>query len=179
MTGYNTNTAVTISSCDIDGVTNWSASCDGHHYWALYFTGKNDQITMKGNYIRNTSGRSPKLDDGVLLHAVNNYWLDNSGHAFEGEGSYALVEGNVFQNVKASQDPQFTGETFAPTSASTACQTGLNRNCQPDIYGSTPALTGMDDSFLAKFNGLPIAPADSPYTAQKNVPNYAGYGIIA
>ena len=33
---------VTISNCKIDGSTDWSATCDGHHYWAMYFTGSQD-----------------------------------------------------------------------------------------------------------------------------------------
>lgn len=33
VSGYNANTKVTISNCEINGVTNWSATCDGHHYW--------------------------------------------------------------------------------------------------------------------------------------------------
>lgn len=33
---------VTISNCHIDGTTDWSATCDGHHYWSVYFAGSND-----------------------------------------------------------------------------------------------------------------------------------------
>lgn len=33
---------VTISNSKIDGTSRWSASCDGYHYWALYFTGSSD-----------------------------------------------------------------------------------------------------------------------------------------
>jgi pectin lyase len=33
VSGFNPNTGITISNCDIDGNTNWSATCDGHHYW--------------------------------------------------------------------------------------------------------------------------------------------------
>jgi pectate lyase len=91
---------VTISNCEIDGSSTWSATCDGHHYWAVYLTGSNDMVTMKGNYIHHTSGRSPKVGGNTLLHAVNNYWYANSGHAFEvGTGASIVAEGNVFQNV--------------------------------------------------------------------------------
>jgi pectin lyase len=73
---------------------------DGHHYWAMYLTGSNDLVTMKGNYIHHTSGRSPKVGGNTLLHAVNNYWYANSGHAFDnGAGGMVVAEGNVFQNV--------------------------------------------------------------------------------
>jgi pectin lyase len=40
--GNNASNRVTISNCKIDGTTSWSATCDGHHYWGLYFTGSND-----------------------------------------------------------------------------------------------------------------------------------------
>lgn len=43
--GYETNTGVTISNSEFNGETSWSASCDGHHYWALYFTGTDDQVS--------------------------------------------------------------------------------------------------------------------------------------
>lgn len=61
VTGYNANTAVTVSNCEFDGQTSWSASCDGYHYWTQFFTGDGDQITFKNNYVHHTSGilRSP------------------------------------------------------------------------------------------------------------------------
>lgn len=40
--GNNASNRVTISNCKIDGATSWSASCNGQHYWALFFTGSND-----------------------------------------------------------------------------------------------------------------------------------------
>jgi pectin lyase len=98
--GEKASNRVTISNCEIDGSSTWSATCDGHHYWAVYLTGSNDMVTMKGNYIHHTSGRSPKVGGNTLLHAVNNYWYANSGHAFEvGTGASIVAEGNVFQNV--------------------------------------------------------------------------------
>ena len=33
---------VTISNSKIDGTTSWSATCNGYHYWDLYFTGSSD-----------------------------------------------------------------------------------------------------------------------------------------
>ena len=49
------------------------------------------------------------------MHAVNNYWYANSGHAFEGEGAYALVEGSVFQNVNDPEDDKSQLSIFALT----------------------------------------------------------------
>lgn len=40
--GNNASNRVTISNNKIDGTTSWSATCDGYHYWGLYFTGSND-----------------------------------------------------------------------------------------------------------------------------------------
>jgi len=37
--GENASNRVTISNCEIDGSSTWSATCDGHHYWAVYLTG--------------------------------------------------------------------------------------------------------------------------------------------
>lgn len=40
--GNGASNRVTISNCKLDGATSWSATCDGQHYWGLYFTGSND-----------------------------------------------------------------------------------------------------------------------------------------
>lgn len=64
---------VTISNSNIDGESTHSATCDGYHYWNLYFTGANDQITFKNNYVHHFSGRAPKINGNTVVHAVNNY----------------------------------------------------------------------------------------------------------
>lgn len=68
--GNDASHRVSVTNNEFDGVTNWSATCDGHHYWAIYLTGSSDLVTMKGNYIHHTSGRSPKVSSNTLLHAV-------------------------------------------------------------------------------------------------------------
>ena len=41
------------------------------------------------------------VDGSTLLHAVNNIWTDNSGHAFDlTAGGHVVAEGNAFYNVK-------------------------------------------------------------------------------
>ncbi|POM61180.1 Pectin lyase-8 [Phytophthora palmivora] len=69
-----TNTAsvksMTISNCDFDGYTEYSASCDNRHYWTMLFYGTETQVSLVNNYIHQTSGRSPKMDtctEPVLL----------------------------------------------------------------------------------------------------------------
>lgn len=37
---------ITISNHFIDGRTSWSATCDGYHYWAIYFAGSSDVSTL-------------------------------------------------------------------------------------------------------------------------------------
>ncbi|KAJ3575040.1 hypothetical protein NPX13_g4165 [Xylaria arbuscula] len=111
--GSNPSNRVTISNNFIDGRTSWSATCDGYHYWNLYFTGSNDLITFKGNYILHTSGRAPKVGGNTLLHAVNNYWYQSSGHLFEVDsGAMILAEGNVFQNAGNMVDSTVSGKIF-------------------------------------------------------------------
>jgi pectin lyase len=46
--GNGASNRVTISNSEIDGYSSWSATCDNHHYWAIYITGSNDLVTMKG-----------------------------------------------------------------------------------------------------------------------------------
>lgn len=132
---------------------------------------------MKGNYIHHTSGRSPKIDEGAFVHLPNNYWYANSGHAFEGADGYALVEGSVFQNV-VETITDWSGEMFAPTSDTSACQSALGRDCQANIFGSSPTLSGDDTGVLNEFSGLHVADAVDASSAQSSVPNYAGVGKL-
>ncbi|KAL1872410.1 hypothetical protein Daus18300_004381 [Diaporthe australafricana] len=180
--GYEASNRVTISNTEIDGSTSWSATCDGHHYWGLYFTGSNDLITLKGNYIHHTSGRSPKVGGNTLLHAVNNYWYANSGHAFEVDaGAMVVVEGSVFQNVvNEVEASSFAGKMFnSPDSTSNAaCSSYLGHTCQLNAFGSSTGYSAKDTSFFSNFQGKNIASASTATSAQSSVPNSAGIGKI-
>jgi pectin lyase len=174
---------ITISNSEIDGATSWSATCDGHHYWGIYLTGSSDLVTMKGNYIHHTSGRSPKVAGNTLLHAVNNYWYANSGHAFEVDaGAMIISEGNVFQNVVNVVDPGSTvaGKIFTSPDSTTnaACTAYLGHACQLNAYGSSTSYKGTDTSFFTYFTGKNIASASSASSAQSSVPSNAGFGKI-
>lgn len=68
--GTKADNRVTISYSLIDGRSDWSATCNGHHYWGLYLDGSNDMVTLIGNYFYNLSGRMPKVQGNTLLHAV-------------------------------------------------------------------------------------------------------------
>ncbi|KAK3201503.1 hypothetical protein GRF29_185g1144629 [Pseudopithomyces chartarum] len=173
--GNNASNRVTISNNDFDGNTNWSATCDNHHYWTLYLTGSNDLVTLKGNYIHHTSGRSPKVGGNTLLHAVNNYFYANTGHAFD-NGANVVAEGNVFQNVNTpllGNSGQFFGSPS--TGANAVCSATLGHVCQVNTFGSSGTLGGTNTAFLSNFKGKSVASAGA---ASANVANTAGVGKI-
>jgi pectin lyase len=175
--GTGASNRVTLSNNEFDGTTSWSATCDGHHYWAIYLTGSSDLITMKNNYIHHTSGRSPKIGGNSLVHAVNNYWYANSGHAFDiAAGGQVVAEGNVFQNVVTPLLGN-AGKLFGATSAaaSAACTANLGHTCQLNAFGSSGTLGGTDTAFLSNFKGKSVAAAS---TASSAVAGTAGVGKI-
>ena len=79
--GQDANHRITISNSFINGKTRYSASCNGHTYWGEEMVGKDDSITWYANYVYMTSGRSPALSGGTLLHAANNVFSDKIGRA--------------------------------------------------------------------------------------------------
>jgi pectin lyase len=124
--------SMTISNSDFDGNTDYSATCDGHHYWSFIFYGVT-RFSMLNNYIHGTSGRSPKIGGdsaaNVVAHVANNFWGNNSGHSFEiGANAWVLAEGNYFSNTKM---PLYTGKDGALYAASSEdeCNSLLGRAC--------------------------------------------------
>jgi pectin lyase len=176
--GNGASNRVTLSNNEFDGQTSWSATCDGHHYWAIYLTGSQDLITMKGNYIHHTSGRSPKIGGNSLVHAVNNLFSDNTGHAFDnGQGGMTIAEGNVFQNVKTPLLENVGAFFGSPsTSANAACSSKLGHVCQLNAFGSSGALGGTDTGFLSNFSGKSVASAGAANAG--TIQNGAGVGKI-
>lgn len=172
---------MTISNSEIDGTSSWSATCDNHHYWALYFTGSQDQVTLKGNYIHNTSGRSPKVAGNTLLHAVNNLWEDNSGHAFEvSDGAMILAEGNAFSNVRSPiEDASAGGSIFTvgDSTAAASCEQALGRACEVNVLDGSGEFVGTSDtSFMSNFGGSEPAAADA--ASGESIKSGAGVGKI-
>ncbi|KAL3670534.1 hypothetical protein V7S43_004848 [Phytophthora oleae] len=140
---------VTISNSDFDGKTEYSSSCDGHHYWGFIITGKKTEVTLVGNAIHGMSGRGPKVggtDDNVIAcHAVNNYFYDNTGHAFDvSERGYVLAEGNYFDNVKTPVQPDGKGSIFIPTSAGD-CKATSGCDCQVNVLTDSGILTSNSE----------------------------------
>ncbi|TDZ67349.1 Pectin lyase [Colletotrichum trifolii] len=178
--GNGANNRVTISNNEIDGSTSWSATCDNHHYWGVYLTGSNDMVTFKSNYIHHTSGRAPKIAGNSLVHVVNNYFYDNTGHAMEADaGAQVVLEGNIFQNVKAAMQSGLAGKVFSSPDSNTnkVCSANLGHACQLNAYGSSGSLTGSDSSFLGNFAGKNIASAGTSNDA-KTAQTSAGFGKI-
>ncbi|KAL4926717.1 polysaccharide lyase family 1 protein [Aspergillus undulatus] len=179
--GSNASNRVTVSNSYFNGVTSYSATCDGYHYWGIYLTGSNDLVTLKGNYIYHMSGRSPKVASNTLLHAVNNYWYDSSGHAFEiDSGGYVLAEGNVFQNIPTVVEGTVAGQLFTSPDSNTnqVCQTYLGHTCQLNGFGSSGTFNQEDTAFLVNFEGKNVAGAAAYTVAQSSVPGNAGQGKL-
>lgn len=111
-------------------------------------------MTFTGNYIHHTSGRSPKLEFNSYWHVYNNFWFNNTGHAFDvGSGTNALIEGNVFQQVKtpflADSSP---GKTFAVTASDkSTCDSVLGRTCAANTLTSSGTLSASDESVLSSW----------------------------
>ncbi|KAH6886203.1 pectin lyase fold/virulence factor [Thelonectria olida] len=105
VSGWGAAGHVTISNNEFDGVTSWSAGCNGKHYWTMLFLGLKDYYTFVGNWVHDVSGRAPhmgtdKTNSQIYFHAVNNYFQNIGGHAFDiGTNTFVLIEGNKFDNV--------------------------------------------------------------------------------
>lgn len=140
-------------------------------------------VTMKDNYIHHTQGRSPKVNENTILHATNNYFYDNTGHAFEvGQGGYVIAEGNIFQNVNAPLDTSsLNGVIFtSPTAGgNTVCANYLGRNCFLNAFGSSGSFegTGAGD-WMSNFQGKNIAPCFPTQDIKEDIRANAGYGKI-
>lgn len=110
---------------------------------------------------------------------MNNYWYDNTGHAFDaGTGAMIVAEGNIFQNVKTPLLSPVEGQIFASPSesANTACKQYLGHNCQLNQFGSSGSFNGSDTSFFSNFEGKAVASADS--ITEASVVANAGIGKI-
>ncbi|KAK9771434.1 putative Pectin lyase-like protein [Seiridium cardinale] len=180
--GTSASGRVSITNCDIDGEVDYSATCDGYHYWALYFDGSADYVTFKNNYVHHTSGRGPKVAGSTLLHVVNNLWadIDPSGHAFEiASGAYVLAEGNVFQDVDVPQESGDDGALYSvdDSSGASSCSSYIDRSCVANSYSSSGTFPGTDTSVLSKFSSYTLATADSTSDVT-GLSSSAGFGTI-
>uniref|UniRef100_M4BBW8 pectin lyase n=1 Tax=Hyaloperonospora arabidopsidis (strain Emoy2) TaxID=559515 RepID=M4BBW8_HYAAE len=151
-------TGITVSNTDFDGNTKFSASCDNHHYWTILLYGKRTEVSLLGNYINHTSGRSPRVGghdgDTVVVHAANNFFNEISGHAFDvDEGGYVLAEGNYFASVKVTNQGK-ADNMFVPTAAND-CKAAIGRACSMNVLKSSGPLKGCTgDKVSSQFTSL-------------------------
>ncbi|KAJ3544742.1 hypothetical protein NM208_g2895 [Fusarium decemcellulare] len=132
--GFSPSKRITLSNNFIDGESPYSTGCDGYHYWTFEMVAALPSAA------------------GTLLHAVNNVWEENNGHALEG----------------------------APSADSTAeCELALGRACEVNVLDNSQGdFDFTDTSFFSDYSGLEIAPATSAEEAKTSVPQNAGAGKI-
>ncbi|CAE6397602.1 unnamed protein product [Rhizoctonia solani] len=159
VTGYGSAQGVTISNNVFEGSGTYSATCNGRHYWALYFTGASDTITFARNYVYMTSGRGPKVGGTSgykqLIHMYNNYYVSVAGHALDSStGANVLLEGNYFNTVTTPSVSGTAGNTYAAIDSNTAstCSSYLGRTCYTNTLLSSGSLSETDTAALSAFS---------------------------
>ncbi|KAL7274116.1 hypothetical protein RUND412_003003 [Rhizina undulata] len=189
VTGYTQAGRVTVSNCEFDGETSWSATCNGEHYWTMLFLDSSGLITLYGNYLHHVSGRAPKIGGAstanTMIHAVNNYFYTIGGHAFDvSTGGMTLIEGNVFDTVTTpitAASATAGGRLFnVPSSSYTStCSTYLGRSCIQNSVSSSGTFTSYTDStFFSNFEGKNIQAASAVSGVKASVLANAGIGIV-
>ncbi|KAK1965593.1 pectate lyase [Colletotrichum sublineola] len=112
VSGWGAAGKVTISNTEFDGKSEWSAGCNGKHYWTALLIGVKDYYTFSGNWLHDVSGRSPHMGtkktagSEIIFHGVNNYFQNVGGHAFDIDGNtWVLLEGNYFDSATTPITP--------------------------------------------------------------------------
>ncbi|KAG8161083.1 hypothetical protein KVR01_009347 [Diaporthe batatas] len=175
--GHDASKGVTISNSFINGETAQSSTCNNQTYWAMELVGADDQITFYRNHVTKTSGRTPALSGGTLLHAVNNVWSDNGGHLIEGDsdGARGLYEGNYMENVPNALGSDFAGQLFIPeASDASQCAAALGRDCVPNELTKSGEFSSSDTGVLSEFKGQSIPKAEEAEAIKDTVPTEAG-----
>ncbi|KAG6580187.1 pectate lyase [Phytophthora cinnamomi] len=179
-TGSASVKSMTISNCEFDGRTQYSATCDGNHYWTFLFLGTQTQVTLVNNYVHNTSGRSPKVAENSVVHAVNNYWANNTGFSFDVlQNGNVLLEGTYFENtaIPNKHDAETVGAIIAPSSSmQSACKSTLGRNCVENVVSNCGSLTGYRES-AALSNTKKVASYYKPTSAKKFGSTSQNFGV--
>ncbi|KAE8736846.1 hypothetical protein FOCC_FOCC017696 [Frankliniella occidentalis] len=142
------NTGITVSSCLFDGTTDYSAYCDGTHYWLWLFWGTRDEVTLINNRVVNKS----------LIHLVGNEMDTNPHLGIQSQvGGYILAEGNKFINYSNPVAASATGGYLAMVNTAAqaaACSSYFGENCTANAYESTTAPTRWDLTVLNQFQFL-------------------------
>ncbi|KAF9022749.1 pectin lyase-like protein [Hymenopellis radicata] len=189
VTGYGAVTQTTFSNNVFNGEGTYSSTCNGCHYWAVFFTGNGDIITFALNHMYKTSGRGPKRFQGTSgyyqnVHIYNNVRYSVAGHAINPvTGSKALVEGNSFNTVTTPVKSE-TGEFYFPQTSeeASACSSSLGRSCVTNTLLSSGSVSGAVTNAIEGFADVrpypqgiaPMSASDASAYVQAN----AGVGIV-
>jgi pectin lyase len=157
VTGWGTAANVTISNSFLDGSTDYGHYCDGRHYWMMLLVAQDQSITLIGNKIYNSSGRSPELGklstapagSGGTVHIVNNLYDQNYYMGVRtSDDVLSFIEGNYFTTtglyfLPIFKDAGTDNKIYAPVDgnaaqADLACSPELGRTCSTN-YLTTPA----------------------------------------
>ncbi|CAH7669181.1 pectin lyase fold/virulence factor [Phakopsora pachyrhizi] len=161
------NKGLTLSNNLFDGKTAFSTNCKNQHYWGVYLSGPEDEVTMANNCLVNLSGRAPRVSGfgNVKLHYYNNFHTGGNGHAWiVSKGGTMLAEGNVFLNHQVSSQKDKTteekgGVLFAPFSDSETaqCKAILGRSCEKNsMIKSSDIQFGKNPTAIGAFKGSQI-----------------------
>jgi pectin lyase len=179
VTGFNTNTRVTMSFNLFDGVTKYSPYCNDKHYWNLLWLGRNDTITFFGNHLKDFSGRGPKVGSDQQIQIVNNLFTAGFWHAIDYHApSQLLMEGNYFSNVSIPIMRKDTGPglLYAPFEAPSAeanalCQSAFKRNCVGNIaVGAKTVISQLETQVIPDLARLSPGAIIAPIMAAAEVP---------
>ncbi|CAM3881319.1 hypothetical protein [Paracidovorax anthurii] len=197
VTGFGSARHITFSNNEFDGRTDYSATCDGRHYWLWLFLGAQDTITLARNYIHHTSGRGPHAgglrNSTVTAHLVNNYFenISREGAAMPLTATAnLLMEGNYFDHVTLPiyryPNPPGPGYAFSPFAGqidprNDLCQQSIGRDCvSNDKTASGTANPPLDEPAITAFSARRewlVSPQSAAETAQ-SVRQGAGVGVI-
>ncbi|EKD14523.1 uncharacterized protein L3040_000044 [Drepanopeziza brunnea f. sp. 'multigermtubi'] len=158
--GGSTGGSVTISNSEFDGLTSWSSRCNNKHYWTILLNGEQDSITLFGNYIHDTAGRSPKVaGKATVLHAVNNLFEEVDEGFDVTAPSEVLAEGNTLDRVEEPiLEDKKTGKLYTQDGA--ACDPIFGRDCLANTVSDSGSFESKDQVFDA-FKGCPAVEPDN------------------
>lgn len=179
---------VTISWNEFDGRNEYSAKCNGKHYWNLLLYG-NGNVTLANNWLHDFSGRGPLIGHAnSFFQVVDNYFENSSigGHALETlTGSIrVLAEGNTFDQVSRpiirSNNPGYVFALTSQTPAAVAlCESAIGRSCAVNTVDAMPSVNNFTtDSTVLDAASKLRAGLVTPGTPSATVRAKAGVGKL-
>ncbi|KAE9079652.1 hypothetical protein PF010_g22675 [Phytophthora fragariae] len=119
-TGTASIKSMTTSNSEFDSRTQYSATSGGNHYWDFLFLCTQTQGTLANDYVHNTPGSSPGVGGNFVVHAVKNYWSNNTGYSYKVVNyCNVLLEGDYFEHTATpnKHDAETVGAMMAPSSS--------------------------------------------------------------